>query len=104
MKRVAEVTFILVLPYLKEEVNRGTGFDHLPMCQIGHLPTTDPAEIDPVRASVARGRVPVAFWDEFGYLRFLLRPVSMPIGGLSWNGGLIMFGSLPGCTPVWSVI
>jgi hypothetical protein len=42
-------TIISVLHYLKEEVNRGTGFDHhLPMCQIGHLRTTDPAEIDPV--------------------------------------------------------
>jgi hypothetical protein len=37
-----------VLHYLKEEVNRGTGFDNLPAFQIGHLRTTDPAEIDPV--------------------------------------------------------
>ncbi|MCI5143577.1 MAG: ATPase, partial [Candidatus Electrothrix sp. ATG1] len=36
-------TIISVLHYLKEEVNRGTGFDHLPMFQIGHLRTTDPA-------------------------------------------------------------
>lgn len=37
-----------VLHYLKEEVNRGTGFDSLPIFQVGHLRTTDPAEIDPV--------------------------------------------------------
>lgn len=41
-------TIVLVLHYLKEEVNRGTGFDHLPIFQVGHLRTTDPAEIDPV--------------------------------------------------------
>ena len=39
---------ISVLHYLKEEVNRGTGFDNLATFQIGHLRTTDPAEIDPV--------------------------------------------------------
>jgi len=39
---------ISVLHHLKEEVNRGTGFDSLPTFQIGHLRTTDPAEIDPV--------------------------------------------------------
>lgn len=39
---------VWVLHFLKEEVNRGTGFDHLPIFQIGHLRTTDPAEIDPV--------------------------------------------------------
>ncbi|MDW7771512.1 MAG: AAA family ATPase [Desulfobulbaceae bacterium] len=39
---------VWVLHYLKEEVNRGTGFDHLPIFQIGNLRTTDPAEIDPV--------------------------------------------------------
>ncbi len=39
---------VSVLHYLKEEVNRGTGFDQLPIFQIGHLRTTDPAEIDPV--------------------------------------------------------
>jgi hypothetical protein len=39
---------VWVLHYLKEEVNRGTGFDHLPIFQVGHLRTTDPAEIDPV--------------------------------------------------------
>ncbi|XOF34420.1 MAG: AAA family ATPase [Candidatus Electrothrix sp. YB6] len=41
-------TIVSVLHYLKEEVNRGTGFEQLPMFQIGHLRTTDPAEIDPV--------------------------------------------------------
>ncbi len=39
---------IEVLNYLKEEVNRGTGFDNLPVFKLGHLRTTDPAEIDPV--------------------------------------------------------
>lgn len=39
---------VSVLHCLKEEVNRGTGFDSLPIFQIGHLRTTDPAEIDPV--------------------------------------------------------
>lgn len=39
---------VWVLHYLKEEVNRGTGFDHLPIFHVGHLRTTDPAEIDPV--------------------------------------------------------
>jgi hypothetical protein len=39
---------VSVLHYLKEEVNRGTGFNTLPIFQIGHLRTTDPAEIDPV--------------------------------------------------------
>jgi hypothetical protein len=39
---------VSVLHCLKEEVNRGTGFDSLPTFQIGHLRTTDPAEIDPV--------------------------------------------------------
>jgi hypothetical protein len=39
---------VSVLHYLKEEVNRGTGFDNLATFQIGHLRTTDPAEIDPV--------------------------------------------------------
>lgn len=39
---------ISVLHCLKEEVNRGTGFDTLPIVQLGHLRTTDPAEIDPV--------------------------------------------------------
>lgn len=39
---------ISVLHYLKEEVNKGTGFDNLPIFQLGHLRTTDPAEIDPV--------------------------------------------------------
>jgi hypothetical protein len=37
-----------VLHVLKEEVNMGSGFAHLPLFQIGHLRTTDPAEIDPV--------------------------------------------------------
>jgi hypothetical protein len=37
-----------VLHCLKEEVNRGTGFDNLPIFKLGHLRTTDPAEIDPV--------------------------------------------------------
>ena len=39
---------VSVLHHLKEEVNRGTGFDSLPTFQLGHLRTTDPAEIDPV--------------------------------------------------------
>jgi len=39
---------VTVLNYLKEEVNRGTGFDNLPIFQLGHLRTTDPVEIDPV--------------------------------------------------------
>lgn len=39
---------VSVLHYLKEEVNRGTGFNNLPIFQLGHLRTTDPAEIDPV--------------------------------------------------------
>ncbi|GBE53026.1 hypothetical protein BMS3Bbin14_01508 [bacterium BMS3Bbin14] len=39
---------VSVLHYLKEEVNRGKGFDPLPVFQIGHLRSTDPAEIDPV--------------------------------------------------------
>jgi hypothetical protein len=39
---------MFVLHCLKEEVNRGTGFDTLPIFQIGHLRTADPAEIDPV--------------------------------------------------------
>ncbi len=39
---------VTVLHYLKEEVNRGTGFNNLPIFQLGHLRTTDPAEIDPV--------------------------------------------------------
>ncbi|WP_417915216.1 AAA family ATPase [Candidatus Electronema sp. JM] len=37
-----------VLHCLKEEVNRGTGFDSLSIFKLGHLRTTDPAEIDPV--------------------------------------------------------
>lgn len=37
-----------VLHCLKEEVNRDTGFDNLPIFKLGHLRTTDPAEIDPV--------------------------------------------------------
>ena len=41
-------TIVSVLHYLKEEVNKGTGFDNLPIFQLGHLRTTDPAEIDPV--------------------------------------------------------
>ncbi len=145
-----------VLKNLKEEVNRKQGFKDLRMFNVGHLRTTDPAEIAPVvtlrgvmnsyvmrevckrplcigvfgppgsgksfaveqvarviaenfdtnpfeffefnltqfsgpeeinsaidlvRASVAKGRVPVAFWDEFdcryddnefGYLRYFL--------------------------------
>ncbi len=39
---------VSVLHSLKEEVNRGTGFASLPTFQLGHLRTTDPAEIDPV--------------------------------------------------------
>ncbi len=39
---------VSVLHSLKEEVNRGAGFDSLPTFQLGHLRTTDPAEIDPV--------------------------------------------------------
>ena len=39
---------VSVLNCLKEEVNRGTGFNALPTFQLGHLRTTDPAEIDPV--------------------------------------------------------
>jgi len=39
---------VSVLHHLKEEVNRGSGFESLPTFQIGHLRTTDPAEIDPV--------------------------------------------------------
>jgi hypothetical protein len=37
-----------VLHDLKEEVNRKNGFGNLPIFQVGHLRTTDPAEIDPV--------------------------------------------------------
>ncbi len=39
---------VSVLNYLKEEVNRGAGFKNLPIVELGHLRTTDPAEIDPV--------------------------------------------------------
>ncbi len=39
---------VSVLMNLKEEVNRGAGFERLPVYQLGHLRTTDPAEIDPV--------------------------------------------------------
>ncbi len=39
---------VSVLHHLKEEVNRGRGFAELPIFQLGHLRTTDPAEIDPV--------------------------------------------------------
>lgn len=39
---------VSVLHSLKEEVNRGTGFSNLSVFQLGHLRTTDPAEIDPV--------------------------------------------------------
>ncbi|OQX07979.1 MAG: ATPase [Desulfobulbaceae bacterium A2] len=39
---------INILHCLKEEVNQGTGFAELPIFQMGHLRTTDPAEIDPV--------------------------------------------------------
>ena len=37
-----------VLHYLKEEVSRKSGFDSLRMFNVGHLRTTDPAEIGPV--------------------------------------------------------
>ncbi|MEN8190070.1 MAG: AAA family ATPase [Thermodesulfobacteriota bacterium] len=39
---------VSVLHDLKEEVNRKTGFKNLPIFNVGHLRTTDPAEIDPV--------------------------------------------------------
>ena len=39
---------ISVLQDLKEEVNRKNGFSNLPIFAVGHLRTTDPAEIDPV--------------------------------------------------------
>lgn len=39
---------VSVLHDLKEEVNRKNGFGNLPIFQVGHLRTTDPAEIDPV--------------------------------------------------------
>lgn len=39
---------VSVLNTLKEEVNRSSGFNNLPIFQLGHLRTTDPAEIDPV--------------------------------------------------------
>ena len=39
---------VSVLHNLKEEVNRKSGFHDLPIFQVGHLRTTDPAEIDPV--------------------------------------------------------
>ncbi len=39
---------VSVLHDLKEEVNRKNGFGDLPIFQVGHLRTTDPAEIDPV--------------------------------------------------------
>ncbi len=39
---------VSVLHDLKEEVNRKDGFGNLPIFQVGHLRTTDPAEIDPV--------------------------------------------------------
>ena len=39
---------VSVLHDLKEEVNRKSGFCDLPIYQVGHLRTTDPAEIDPV--------------------------------------------------------
>ncbi len=181
-------TIISVLHYLKEEVNRGTGFDHLPMCQIGHLRTTDPAEIDPVitlhqvmdsyvskeavlrplcigvfgppgsgksfavkqvadeiarhydgnpfdffefnltqfaspeeinsaidpvRASVARGRVPIAFWDEFdcryngdefGYLRFFLPSMQdgvTYVHGIPYHIGRAIFVFAGGVKASW---
>jgi hypothetical protein len=48
-QEVSAVDIIIgVLHVLKEEVNRGSGFAHLPVFQVGHLRTTDPAEIDPV--------------------------------------------------------
>ncbi|MCK9296193.1 MAG: ATPase [Desulfobulbaceae bacterium] len=37
-----------VLHYLKEEVSRKSGFENLRMFNVGHLRTTDPAEIGPV--------------------------------------------------------
>ena len=37
-----------VLHYLKEELSRKSGFDNLRIFNIGHLRTTDPAEIGPV--------------------------------------------------------
>ena len=39
---------VSVLHNLKEEVNRKSGFNDLPIFQVGNLRTTDPAEIDPV--------------------------------------------------------
>ena len=39
---------VSVLHDLKEEVNRKNGFGNLPIFNVGHLRTTDPAEIDPV--------------------------------------------------------
>jgi hypothetical protein len=39
---------VSVLHDLKEEVNRKSGFNDLPIFQVGHLRTTDPAELDPV--------------------------------------------------------
>lgn len=39
---------LTVLQNLKEEVNRKSGFKNLPIFSIGHLRSTDPAEIDPV--------------------------------------------------------
>lgn len=39
---------VSVLHDLKEEVNRKNGFGNLPIFQVGHLRTIDPAEIDPV--------------------------------------------------------
>ncbi len=181
-------TIISVLHYLKEEVNRGAGFDHLPMFQIGNLRTTDPAEIDPVitlhqvmdsyvskeevlrplcigvfgppgsgksfaveqvadeigrqcpgspfdffefnltqfaspeeinsaidpvRASVARGRVPIAFWDEFdcryngdefGYLRFFLPSMQdgvTYVHGIPYHIGRAIFVFAGGVKASW---
>ncbi|MCW5214208.1 AAA family ATPase, partial [Desulfobulbus sp. US5] len=71
------------------------------------------AAIDPIRASVARGRVPIAFWDEFdcryngdefGYLRFFLPSMQdgvTYVHGIPYHIGRAIFVFAGGVKASW---
>ncbi len=70
---------VSVLHYLKEEVNRGEGFANLPVFQLGHLRTTDPAEIDPV---ITLHNV----MDSYVSREYVLRPLCIGVFGPPGSG------------------
>ena len=79
-KSISQLDIIInVLHQLKEEVNRGSGFNNLSIFNLGHLRTTDPAEIDPI---ITLHNV----MDSYVFKENVLRPLCIGVFGPPGSG------------------